>query len=212
MIKRNSSPKSINSANVVVPEQGVRWWSSCSPQLSGWGPELWGRAPLAGCRWSDDGTGRWDCLLFWCEPTQQPRISSLLSGLWLQAPIVHLYTEIHLYNMSKKWNSLQQSPQTNSTFEDPLSDCVVLALLDVFVKLPGQNHYILLHLKEPQETHASRLYTLRQDTMLIDNMLKRWSSYLALGVKAEWKAHGVSGDAVSDHRGRRQSCSRDRAG
>ena len=108
-LKRNSSPKNINSTNVVVPEQGVRWWSSCSPQLSGWEPELWGQAPLAGCRWSDDGTGRWDCLLYWCEPTQPPRISSLLSGLWLQTPIVHLYSEIKLYNMFKKCNSLRQS-------------------------------------------------------------------------------------------------------
>lgn len=32
------------------------------------------------------------------------------------------------------------------------------------------------------------------------------SSYLILGVEAEWKADGVGGYGVSDHRGRRQSC------
>lgn len=57
---------------------------------------------------------------------------------------------------------------TNSTFEDLLSDCVVLVLLDVGVKLPGQNHYVLFHLKETQEAHQSGLYkhtqTLKEHT------------------------------------------------
>lgn len=38
------------------------------------------------------------------------------------------------------------------------------------------------------------------------------SSYLILGVEAEWKADGVGGYSVSDHRGRRQSCSKGRVG
>lgn len=40
---------------------------------------------------------------------------------------------------------------TNSTFEDLLAHCVVLALLDVGVKLPGQNHFVLLHLEVRQK-------------------------------------------------------------
>lgn len=63
---------------------------------------------------------------------------------------------------------LDKESYTNSTFEDLLSDCVVLVLLDVGVKLPGQNHYILFHLKETQEAHQSGLYrhtqTLREHT------------------------------------------------
>lgn len=35
-----------------------------------------------------------------------------------------------------------------STFEFISSDCVVFALLDVGVKLPGENHHVLFHLKE----------------------------------------------------------------
>lgn len=36
------------------------------------------------------------------------------------------------------------------TFEDPLSDSVVLALLEMFVKLPGQHYHILFHLKQEE--------------------------------------------------------------
>lgn len=40
----------------------------------------------------------------------------------------------------------KKQKHANSTFEYLLSDCVVLVLLDMGVKLPGENHHVLFHL------------------------------------------------------------------
>lgn len=45
-----------------------------------------------------------------------------------------------------------------STFEYLLSDCVVLALLDVGVELPGENHHVLFHLQETQDSRVKTVY------------------------------------------------------
>lgn len=48
------------------------------------------------------------------------------------------------------------------TSEELLHDCVVHALLDVGVKLPGQDHHVLFHLKETRESRQSGLSRLGQ--------------------------------------------------
>lgn len=111
-----------------------------------------------------------------------------------------------------------------STFEFIFFNCVVLALLDVGVKLPGENHHELFHLQEKQNSRFNVLVNMigahyeilweTQRSGLYRWVLKmtHWGSYLILGVGAEWKADRVGGYGVSTHRGRRQSCSRGEVG
>lgn len=90
-----------------------------------------------------------------------------------------------------------------STFKGPSCDCVVLTLLDVRVKLPGQNHNVTLHLKTDNNVTRRQQQTHRM------RRRRRRSSYIILGVKAERQVHGVGGDAAGGHSGRGQSCSTD---
>lgn len=72
-----------------------------------------------------------------------------------------------------------------STFEFIFFNCVVLALLDVGVKLPGENHHELFHLQETQNSRFNVLVNMIGAHYEVSAKITHWGSYLILGVGAE---------------------------
>ncbi len=191
-------------ASLMVQLQSTAVWlraRALRRSRSGWVPMVW---------WWDRAVGL-SPILVWAHTATSYTVPAVRFVAGNRQHTLTCYFQINTCNTwLKHVLHLDKESHTNNTFEDPLCDCVVLALLDMGVKLPGQDHFVLFHLKERQETHQPCVYRHRQVPNWWGVLLR--SSYLIMGVEAEWKAHGVLCDAVSDHRGRRQSCSRERAG